>query len=216
MSGDAQKVSVNSILSLVDEPEKLLKGQTGVQATRFDSFMPIQPMNPPMVKASFAAQRDAVDPEYLALAARIGMDNYAVRMASLNSFLAEHDMGFYKEEDVRAYLKTQVPKGKIWVWKPLRESDMQSVGFGNPGYEDGDYDGRLYQRAVPLHVLAVVSAIESKMPNNFDFLVSDFETPAPRPDPFLAVAARGMREQPWRVIFHWDEPDFKGGFATQK
>lgn len=189
----------------------------------FDLSSLVQPREPAMVPAVIPQIRDSMDANYAKLAAAVGIDNYPIRMATLERVLAENILGFYKRPDVDSYLKKQSPKGMIWCWKPLRKADQDSLGLNVPSYDNGDYNGTVYQKQVPFVVLALVGMIDHVAPNNFDFVVSDFESPAQRPvvapmnrlDPFLGVAARGMREQPWRVIFHWDEPDFKGGFSSK-
>src|SRR5207247_2915561 len=98
----------------------------------FDLSSLVQPALPKMVPAVIPQIRDSMDASYARLAALVGVDNYPIRMATLERFLAENSLGFYKHNDVEAYLKQQVPKGKIWCWKPLRKADMASLGLHNP------------------------------------------------------------------------------------
>lgn len=168
--------------------------------------------------------------EYLQVADRIGLVSPPVLKAKLERFLAVNGWPLYPYDKVWKYLEQLAEKENppraarpsfeaglgpvnsfadqlrrmewdmvnLWgppsvvrpVWKPLRAVDA-----------DGE---KVYDKAVPMHALLKVEALEQEIgPNKLTFHVSDYK--AVNPDPFLMVTAPGLDKY---VIDVWDEPGF--------
>lgn len=155
-------------------------------------------------------EAEAIDAEYAALVADLGIHSGAVDLETFKSLVPRAGLRIYHDEEVRQYLhgKYNVPVGDLspavlWGWRPLREIDR------TPGTMIG-FNGRIqrsapaYTKPIPLPVLLTVKTVRDACPSA-KFFVSD-EMQAERiPDPFLLVE---IAEHQF-VIERWDEPAFR-------
>lgn len=153
---------------------------------------------------------EAIDAEYAALVAELGIHSGAVDLETFKALVPRAGLRVYNDEEVRQYLhgKYNVPVGDLsrevlWGWRPLREIDR------TPGTMIG-FNGRIqrsapaYTKPIPLPVLLTVKTVRDACPSA-KFFVSD-EMQAERiPDPFLLVE---IAEHQF-VIERWDEPAFR-------
>lgn len=153
---------------------------------------------------------EAIDAEYAALVAELGIHSGAVDLETFKALVPRAGLRIYHDEEVRQYLhgKYNVPVGDLsrevlWGWRPLREVDRtpgRMVGFNGKIQRSAP----AYTKPIPLPVLLTVKTVRDACPSA-KFFVSD-EMQAERiPDPFLLVEIGGQQF----VIERWDEPAFR-------
>lgn len=136
-------------------------------------------------------------------------------------FLQKEEITVYPLTQVAAYLDEVVKKTKresgsgklVWLWKPLRQIDMQimqalGISYTSWSEQNGAILGTPYNRAIPAESIGLIQRIAAAYPQ-VSFLVNDYEVQ--RPDPFLAVVGPGI---PVTVIDYWDEPEFRKSRAA--
>lgn len=146
--------------------------------------------------------------EYYRLAAEINYSSPFLTATRLREFMAEQCLPVIQAEKVLAYMNALAKsEGKEWFWYPLRQEDQ--VG-GQCGGISGSLltGGRVYSRAVPVHVVRLVGRIPADLRDELGFYVTDFEVP--NPDPFLMATPRmePRNRALWTVLAVWDEPGF--------
>lgn len=150
---------------------------------------------------------------YMKLAMRIKLESAGIDEARVLDALHQLDMKTYDYDRVDEYLYRQALKQGTqvrWVWKPMRDSDMESIktssSFGVVTQGFGMLFYKLYGKAIPARVLNTAETILAKVPDAL-FLVSDYEVL--RPDPFLAVTTKKLIDENklW-IIDVWAEPGF--------
>lgn len=143
------------------------------------------------------------DDLYLETAKRIGLNSATVVQARLDRFLVKHGWPVYPYGRVWAFLEMladQESRKALYrirpVWAPLRNRDVDEAVTARGGH--------IYDKAVPLHALQKVEALEAEFGEGvLSFHVSDYQ--AQHPDPFLMVWTGSG--DPY-VIDVWDEPGF--------
>jgi hypothetical protein len=97
----------------------------------------------------------------------------------------------------------------IFSFMILRNSSSPQRIEPASDYYNGER-GKVYDKAIPMHALQRVAAIERDYAGPVCFLVSDYATePHIKPDPFLMVVLPNVPvEQGCFVIDFWDEPGF--------
>jgi hypothetical protein len=154
---------------------------------------------------------EAIDAEYAALVADLGLSSVAMDLARFKDWLHTSGLQVYQREEVQEYLHTKykVPVGNItskvlWGWRPLRQADQiitRAVVYINGEVQRG---APPYAKPIPMPVLLTVKAVRDLVPSAH-FFVSD-ELQAERiPDPFLLVEIGSESF----VIERWDEPTFR-------
>jgi len=152
----------------------------------------------------------AIDADYAALVADLGINSAAVDLERFKALVPELGLHVYVDAEVREYLHSlyKVPVGDltprvVWGWRPLRPIDRV------PGAAAG-YNGKVqrgvepYTKPIPYPVLLTVKAVRDACPSA-RFYVSDEMSGEAIPDPFLLVEIAGQQF----VIERWDEPAFR-------
>lgn len=150
--------------------------------------------------------------EYEAICCELSVKSAKLLEAKVLQFMAGAGMQTYPLDQVSAYLRKLASVGSYyWCWSPLREQDVQFVGYYhshshvNPSFH-GDRVSQLYSHAVPLAELRKVKLINEKFNAGevrVGFFVSDYRVP--NPDPFIMLVGDGFGP----IVFGvWDEPGF--------
>lgn len=150
-------------------------------------------------------------PSYIRTAKALKVNSAAIDEANLMQELHDHALKVYDYGKVDQFLYNMALKmgaNTRWVWKPLRDRDMERAFTDNTVRpEMGFVYRKQYSRAVPERILNVVASLLECVPDAV-FLVSDFEVF--KPDPFLAITTNKlMLEGKIFIIANWDEPGFK-------
>lgn len=158
-------------------------------------------MPPIPERMTLVSAAEPVPAEYMSVAKAVGFECPQMLQAELEAFLAEH-FHVYDPDKVTSYMNAlcmrefDVNGNRVrWDWRPLRQQDMD---------ESSPWSGP-YDKFVPYPVLLTVKRIDEAFGDRVQFYVTDYVSP--KPDPFLAVSARGL---PYYVIERWDEPTFRG------
>lgn len=167
------------------------------------------PAKPP-TSTTTIGEPAAIDAEYAALVADLGINSAAVDLERFKALVPELGLHVYDDDEVREYLHSlyKVPVGDltstvVWGWRPLRAIDRV------PG-APAQYNGRVqrsvepYTKPIPYPVLLTVKAVRDACPSA-RFYVSDEMQGEQIPDPFLLVEIAGQQF----VIERWDEPAFR-------
>jgi len=152
---------------------------------------------------------------YMDLAVKIGLTPSPVMdEANLLDAISTVGLHVYDWTTVDEYLYRKALRQGAhmrWVWKPLREADLQSAHMANAasGFtipRVGYIFAEQYAQEVPLRILMDVKAILDADPSA-KFFISDYETI--KPDPFLMVTTEKLLKagKCW-IIDRWDEPGF--------
>lgn len=152
----------------------------------------------------------AVDADYAALVAELGVNSAAVDLETFKALVPQLGLRVYQRAEVQEYLHAlyKVPAGDltplvIWGWRPLRKADQekgQLVQFNGRIQRSAP----LYAKPIPYPVLLTVKAVVDACPSARCF-VSDELQGEKIPDPFLLVVLAGEEF----VIERWDEPSFR-------
>lgn len=156
---------------------------------------------------------------YESLAGEIGFRPAALVAYKLRVYLSQNSHPVYPLASVEQYMDrlchaSRIPdSNRTWDWYPLRPKDRRRGGVNinlrpQPNYGVGMlWAFGVYQRAVPLRVLELVSEIEAHMPDDLEYYVTDYRVASP--DPFIMAIPRGSEERRYvTVIAVWDEPTF--------
>lgn len=167
------------------------------------------PATPP-TSTTTIGEPAAVDADYAALVAELGINCAAVDLERFKALVPELGLHVYARAEVQEYLHSlyKVPVGDltptvVWGWRPLREKDRSALG-------QVQYNGRvqrsapIYSKPIPYPVLRTVKAVRDACPSA-TFYVSDEMHAEAIPDPFLLVIVAGQEF----VIERWDEPAFR-------
>lgn len=185
-----------------------------LRAMALDQFDPsrstTRPPAKPPTSTTTIGEPAAIDADYAALVADLGINSAAVDLERFKALVPELGLHVYQDAEVREYLHSlyHVPVGDltstvVWGWRPLRAIDRVP---GSPA----PYNGRVqrsaepYTKPIPYPVLLTVKAVRDACPSA-RFYVSDEMQGERIPDPFLLVEIAG---QPF-VIERWDEPAFR-------
>ncbi len=152
--------------------------------------------------------------EYEQMAASIRFLPAQLLQANLLAFFSENNISLFDNNEVDKYLKKKCPRGKSWIWRPLRNEDKPagwviggreyhgSVLVSHGCYRD-EWEYRPYDKGVPLHILSQVKQMQDQFGSQILFFVSDYAVS--KPDPFIMVTALDVDI----LIFGmWDEPGF--------
>jgi hypothetical protein len=189
-----------------------------------EEAMLVEPPPAAPSRAPFHPTAPAVDDDYIALAAKLGVNNPKCLRFRLERFLAAEFVEVYPMKKVADYLgeiaarETRKAGGGrfgrpiiVWCWRPLRARDRgldRQVSSRTPPWGEEPQNGlvrdKVYDKDVPYAALCTMDRITEEFHNDVRFFVSDYE--ARIPDPFLMVTADGL---PFYVIERWDEPGFR-------
>lgn len=173
------------------------------------------------VKASarLISKTSLASASYVKVAVAIGLKSAGVDEAVALDMIDQLEIKVYSYKAVDEWLYASALKmgsDVRWVWKPLRDGDLQAsrlaMADGSVNQWDvragfGALSTRLYGQAIPERVLNRVAAVLAKMPDAV-FLISDYEVE--KPDPFLAVTTKLLiQEGKLWIIDQWDEPGFR-------
>jgi hypothetical protein len=170
-----------------------------------------RPKAKPPTSTTTIGEPEAVDAEYAALVADLGLNSAAVDLERFKALVPHLGLHVYQRQEVQEYLHAlyKVPIGDltptvVWGWRPLRTVDRHATAAM------AQYNGKLqrgapiYSKPIPYPVLLTVKAVRDACPSA-TFFVSDNMNAEKIPDPFLLVVVAGQEF----VIERWDEPAFR-------
>ncbi len=154
--------------------------------------------------------------EYEEVAADLGVVvPTAIAQARLGHFITSASIPTYDTQAVERYMDSITGRDCRWVWRPLRAVDAHGVDpirWKRRDPANGELDGRIYEKPVPLRVLKDAAVVAKEFPSCKIF-VTEIVKLQPRaivnPDPFIAVTMDPSDDSLF-VFGVWDEPGFTG------